>query len=161
MPDSIGPGRIGKHVLLVGVMLFGGGQSASATGRFYNPSWDTVMDTATQRLWQARGTGERQTLPGAKRYCAALELGGYADWRLPHIKELATLVDDSSYHPAVFPFFQTENYSYWSATALALVDDARFSWALNFSDGHMHPFRHDRGYFVRCVRDADLRPVGQ
>jgi hypothetical protein len=54
MPDSIDPGGIGKRVLLVGVMLFGGGQSAFASGRFYNPSWDTVMDTATVSLFSNR-----------------------------------------------------------------------------------------------------------
>jgi len=154
--------RLSNAVMQVLLLAFGiVALPALATGRFYNPTWDTVMDTATQRLWEARGTGERQTLRGAQHYCATLSLGGYDDWRLPHIKELASLVDESSYNPSVYPYFQTESSTYWSTTSLALPDDKRFSWTLNFSDGHMHAFRHDNGYFVRCVRNAKPVPPGQ
>lgn len=131
-----------------------------STGRFFNPSWDTVSDLGTGLLWQARDDGERYTYFGAIDFCDALNLNGRGGWRLPHVKELATLVDESSYNPSVYPYFKTQSHAYWTRTPLALPKDDRFYWTVNFSDGHMHPFRSDTGYFVRCVRKSDANLQG-
>ncbi len=42
-------------------------------------------------MWSIRDNGDDIDWKGAKKYCDALTLGGFADWRLPTIDELEQL----------------------------------------------------------------------
>src|SRR6478735_6423621 len=50
-----------------------------------------VRDNYTGLVWEA-GDSDEVDRAGALDYCAGLDLGGHG-WRLPSIRELATLVD--------------------------------------------------------------------
>ena len=127
---------------------------------------DIVTDNITGLIWQ-------RTLPaiypecygfaicewqGAIDYCNALTYGGYDDWRLPTRREPATLPDYGRYDPAIdtsiFP--GTQSTEYWSATAS--VSDADNAWAVDFKNGRVTDYGHDKTeiYLARCVRGNAL-----
>jgi hypothetical protein len=79
------------------------------------------------------------TFAEAGSYCASLELNGHT-WRLPSIRELATLVDEAQVAPSInrtmFPnteYGARSNDWYW-ASHLAR-GNTQAAWALNFDDG--------------------------
>lgn len=128
--------------------------SAYATGRFVNISAFIVLDRQTGLLWEARPPVKKMSYFEAIDYCANLQIEKTGQWRLPHIKELASIIDESSYNPSIYPYFKSERGLYWSITLNAADHD--YAWLINFNDGHIHSFRNDTQYFVRCVRSATL-----
>ena len=114
---------------------------------------EIVTDNVTQLQWQdnAEAKTVTKTWQGAKDYCAALDLGGYSDWRLPNRKELLSIVDLGRYSPSLNPEFLNfvSNY-YWSSTT-----DANYSslaWLVRFNSGYQYDSLKRYYYYVRCVR---------
>jgi hypothetical protein len=62
--------------------------------------------------------------------------GTFTDWRLPNIRELASLIDyEKSADPVLpgpNPFMNFQSLSYWSSTTSTVRGDA---WSINFFDG--------------------------
>jgi hypothetical protein len=120
-----------------------------------------VRDNYTGLVWEA-GDSDEVDHAGALEYCEELELGGQT-WRLPSIRELATLVDEAKVAPAIdesmFPdtkYGSRSNNWYWAADLDAQADAA---WALNFDDGFTGTNKGADGSwnyftagFARCVR---------
>ena len=50
-----------------------------------------VVDSLTGLMWALKDNGKDINWWEAKKYCTDFNEGGYTDWRLPDIKELATL----------------------------------------------------------------------
>jgi hypothetical protein len=73
-------------------------------GQFTAYDDGTVLDTKTNLMWMARDNGAPLSWPDAKSYAANYPGGGYTDWRLPTLSELAALYDKAktakSYCPA-------------------------------------------------------------
>ncbi len=113
----------------------------------------TVTDSTTRLMWQ-QGEGGSKVWESALTYCEGLSLASYSDWRLPNIKELESITDDTRYGPAIdtiyFPNVNNENY--WSSTTYAYT--ASFAWVVSFSYGHVYGLRYKTlyNYYVRCVR---------
>ena len=74
-------------------------------GRFIAYDNGTVMDTRTGLMWAAKDNGSDIEWPGAKRYCENYRGGGYTDWRMPTLDELAGLYDRSKFRPAACSLF--------------------------------------------------------
>ena len=55
----------------------------------------TVLDTRTNLMWAAKDNGSNINWNDAKRFCEKYRGGGYADWRMPTLDELANLYDKS------------------------------------------------------------------
>ncbi|MDC0681277.1 Lcl C-terminal domain-containing protein [Sorangium atrum] len=122
-----------------------------------------VMDRYTGLVWQQGYSPATMAWAEAEGYCATLDLNGHA-WRLPSIRELATLVDEAQVAPSInrtmFPDTQYGSRSndwYWSSHAA--VGNAAAAWALNFDDGFTGFNAGESGkwnYFtaawVKCVR---------
>lgn len=70
----------------------GGSQPAMETGQSRQPP-GTWLDTRTNLLWTARDNGADINWHSAKHNCDIMELGGFSDWRLPHIGELEGMYD--------------------------------------------------------------------
>lgn len=71
----------------------GSGPFIDNTNQFVENGDDTVTDTKTGLMWAARDNGSDIDADGAKRYCEKYRGGGYADWRLPTVKEARSLYD--------------------------------------------------------------------
>jgi len=84
----------------------------------------------------------------------AAHFGGYSDWRLPTIKELAYLVDYSIRYPGptigATYFLNTQSYKYWSSTTDSETTDS--AWSLDFYDGRLYWYYKYGNHYVRAVR---------
>jgi hypothetical protein len=112
---------------------------------------DIVVDNDTGLMWQDSSTIVKKDWQGAKEYCNNLSLGGYDDWRLPHMDELVSITDKKRYDPAIKDIFNnTKSNWYWSNTQ-AKFNSSR-AWIVNFDDGNDNWSNKSYDDCVRCVR---------
>jgi hypothetical protein len=90
-----------------------------------------------------------------KADCAAVGgkcgFAGQRDWRIPHIKELQSIVDYGTVDPAIDPAFDpTAADLYWSSTSDAANSAA--VWSVFFNGGFVFAFGKDNAFRARAVR---------
>jgi alpha-tubulin suppressor-like RCC1 family protein len=123
----------------------------------------TVTDPATGLIWQ------QETVPGTFNWTQALThiqnlntsgFGGYSDWRLPNIKELASLIDHSQSGTPIDPLlaFMTQPGHYWSSTTNTNNSDQ--AWLAGFDTGIVNQFNKSGSFYVRAVRDKKSKMSG-
>ncbi len=82
---------------------------------------------------------------------------GYTDWRVPNIKELASIVEISCYAPAInasiFP--NDPGKTVWSSSSY--VNHTLYQWVMDFGYGIDYQLEKSGEYRVRLVRDAAIR----
>jgi hypothetical protein len=132
-------------LLLLTVSAWAGDFTVSSNGT-------TVTDNNTGLEWQRQDDGITRTWESAIAYCENLPLDNKTDWRLPNIKELESITDDSRYNPAIdtAAFPGTKSSHYWSSTSYA--NNTLSAWSVSFGFGDV--FNYYKTYFnyVRCVR---------
>ena len=96
------------------------------------------------------------TWEDALRYAQALTLGGRHDWRLPNIKELQSLNDESVTNPSIdrAAFPGARPMEYWSSTTLFSREAAR-AWVLDLRAGIVTYTDKTASRLVRCVRGGN------
>ncbi len=114
----------------------------------------TVSDPRTNLSWKQADEGVHPWAE-ALDVCEQLDFAGAKDWRLPNVKELATLVDRKTTSPVIdtnlFPNAQSARH--WSATAYPDdVSHPATAYFLNFSNGRVFRGHAITQYRVRCVR---------
>jgi hypothetical protein len=113
----------------------------------------TVTDTSTGLMWQQE-TETAMKWEDAINHCEVLSLAGYTDWRLPNINELQSIVDYTSYYPAIditaFPRIPNMSPNYWSSTTDAYY--TRNAWCVDFDPGQVLHGDKLSSYYVRAVR---------
>jgi hypothetical protein len=132
----------------------------------------TVTDTQNGLMWELKTTDNMNytyNWQEALSYCENLTLLGYADWRLPNINELQSLVDYERFDPAIKPFFpNTLPFEYWSSTS-EVQNGGDGALYVHFSRGKVidSDTSNVNGksylYFVRAVRnvgDYDQDQIG-
>ncbi|MBI4582658.1 MAG: DUF1566 domain-containing protein [Planctomycetes bacterium] len=87
----------------------------------------------------------------ALKYCENLDVAGYADWRLPNVRELQSIVDYGRVDPAIDPVFGVLDL-YWSSSSSA--DITGHAWFIQFYDGHVDAVDKGVALFVRAVRSG-------
>jgi hypothetical protein len=112
------------------------GNPAYGKNDFVDNGNGTVTDRATGLMWMKEDSKRGMSWEEALAYCESLELAGYTDWRLPHAKELQSIVDytrapDKTHSAAIAPIFQVSvimneagqpDYPYyWTSTTHAGV----------------------------------------
>lgn len=110
-----------------------------------------VEDSATQLHWQQAGLSTLYEWNAATQYCRTLDAPGDG-WRLPTLKELHTLVDETRENPAAdseaFPGIAA-GYYWTSSTPRGFPS---LAWTVGFDRG-LDVFRGPPSTaFVRCVR---------
>jgi hypothetical protein len=130
----------------------------------------TVTDNDTGLMWMQCSEGQSWESNGGAGNCtgtatthtwdAALALAngkafaGYSDWRLPDIKQLASLVAEDRYSPAInstiFP--ATPSSSFWSGSPDAYKSG--YSWIVNFNRGYGYSNSRSYDRHVRLVRSG-------
>lgn len=107
-----------------------------------------ITDSETSLIWVGV-SGKGKDWMSALKYCENLVYAGSADWRLPNINELKTLVTYSQTGPATL-FPELYVYSYWSSTGY--FDYNYHAWYLDFNSGKIHVQSKSSSYYVICVK---------
>lgn len=117
--------------------------AASATAA----SW---VDPMTGLEWQRWSPG-RMNWHEALDYARSLALAGHADWRLPAVRELESLLDRSRYRPEMRPEVPfRDSRSYWSATTFG--NEGETAWMVMFDGAYVLSYYKTNRYYVRCLR---------
>ena len=111
----------------------------------------TVADARTGLTWQQGFSATTLDWADANQYCSTLALAG-GGFRLPDMKELQSLIDESTTEPAIdgVLFSNTPSVGFWAATPLA--DTPTAAWFVNFASGVSYNSLTERTYQARCVR---------
>jgi hypothetical protein len=112
----------------------------------------TVLDTWTNLMWAARDNGSNINWENAKSYCENYRCGGYTDWRMPTLYELAELLYDAdksyktkqkNYEVHLTEFIQLSDFCVWAsdtfdseAAAFEFIGGAQYLSNQSF-DGHL------------------------
>jgi hypothetical protein len=128
-----------------------------------NAAGDEITDSKTGLIWKrcaegmawssasstCTGTATTYTLEQALAHAKTLAGAG---WRLPNVKELSSIVDDSRVRPAIntLAFPETPFNWFWSASPNA--GDSSNAWNVNFSSGSVLNNNRSNSSRVRLVR---------
>jgi Protein of unknown function (DUF1566) len=140
------------------------------TPRFVDEGNGTVEDKLTDLIWlkDASGLGAQtwgnalgavaDLNEGEDFSCADYTAGTFADWRLPNVKELQSLIHFGFFNPALSNAAGTDKWTegnafsgvqsrfYWSSTTRAGNPD--FAWDVYLNDAHL---RRQQGRHHPCV----------
>ncbi len=145
---------------------------STPTERFTDNGDGTVTDTQSGMMWMRCALGQRwtgsrcagkpQALTWKSAQDAASSLnatGGYAhrsDWRMPHIPELAMIVERQCANPRVnltlFP--DTPATYFWTATGRRGAGLDGEAYRLSFGPEGAGPSRKESLHYARLVRSA-------
>jgi len=135
-------------------------QASTPDNRFTLNGDSTVTDNQTGLIWKRCSEGQSGTdcssgMAKLFTWQQALQQAQIQGdgWRLPNIKELASIVELRCYIPAInlsiFP--NTPGSSFWSSSPLSY--SPYYAWYMSFSGGGAnHNRRHYNNGFVRLVR---------
>ena len=142
------------------------------------PTWPTedrfsqygaeVIDKRTGLVWArcslgqswngstCTGTASTHTHEEALAQAQAANVGGASGWRLPTVKELASLADKGCRNPAIdsTAFPNTPSSRYWASSPD--VGDSDYAWYVSFNYGYVYyggfNLRNSNDYAIRLVR---------
>ena len=119
----------------------------------FTKSGNIVTDNTTGLEWQDDAIGSKMRWSNAIDYCENLTLDTHSDWRLPNIKEFASIMDDTKTNPSIDnTVFQNtaSNLFYWSSTTP--VSNFSAVWNVQFGYGYQFSHYKTTSNYVRCVR---------
>jgi len=154
------------------------GQYDGAQASYFDNGDGTVTDLVTGLMWQKTHDFQtKQDWQTALITAQSFNLAGYADWRLPTIKELYTLIlfDGETGTSALdaIPYIDTDYFDfeygdpnegeryidaqYWSATEYVstTMNGNETVFGVNFADGRIKGYPTSKTNFIRYVRGAE------
>ena len=109
-----------------------------------------VDDPTTSLVWEISDIESTVTWQEALDYCNNFPINYISAWRLPNIKQLESIVDETTFNLAIDPLFtDAKSTYYWSSTTYA--GNPRLAWAVDFSDGDVIAQDKMNRFHVRCV----------
>ncbi len=117
-----------------------------------------IQDNYTGLIWQQADSVSTMAQPDAVTYCTSLALNGHSGWRLPSVREMATLVDDNPPIAKVSPAINQTVFSttapstpYWTSSLYkGQAVSAHDPWTLTFTDGFTN--YSNTAAIAKCVR---------
>jgi len=115
-----------------------------------------TVDNRTGLMWASTGSnnGNAATWVDAIASCEASSFAGFADWRLPNVRELASLV--RYYEPLGAPYINQTAFpgtvSAGYRTSTTYVPSTLNAWYVDFNVGIVNLGGKTSTYYVRCVR---------
>ncbi len=134
------------------------GGSPENSDDHYDIDSGTVTDLRTGLVWEQNPDVAVYAFVDGAAHCADLSLAGRDDWRVPSVKELQTVVDESRRSPTIdtSAFPDTASDVFWTSSPIELYTAA---WFVDFDSGwvyyHDGDFMYhdlENEYRVRCVR---------
>lgn len=126
-------------------------------GASYSPA-DNRCGTYTRNTWQS-------VLNGVQALNAGPGYAGFNDWRLPTVKELATIVSPCeisvpAINTAVFPLpANLSQPMFWTSTpVLSPTSQPAYAYIVEFGGGAVYENRIEEARYARLVRDATGEP---
>ncbi|HNR87497.1 MAG TPA: DUF1566 domain-containing protein [Spirochaetota bacterium] len=134
----------------------------------------TITDNRTGLIWVkctqglsgsdcTTGSASTYTWSAAMNACSSLSYSSRANWRLPSVVELMTLINFENEGPSLdtvyFPNIPSSaGRSYWTSTSFS--SDSSYAWYVSFENGYTQLLNSsenvkDKTYFVRCVTGPD------
>ncbi len=148
-------GRKICFMVLIGVFA---AWNAAFVGNLTDNYDGTVTDNDTGLVWQqGQDDGLVTWISHALDACTELSLAGKGDWRLPNIKELESIVDDTRSSPAIdttyFPSTNSDCYNS-STSPFGIGPNEDYRWLIDFTDGTVYRRTSTTSYYcyTRCVR---------
>ncbi|MBL4796680.1 MAG: DUF1566 domain-containing protein [Oleispira sp.] len=139
--------------------------TATTPDSVYTDNGDsTVTNNVTGLMWAqcldglsgigcATGTASSSNWQAALILAEASTLAGHDDWRLPSLKELASIVEASCLNPSVnstyFPNTYVNPLTQWTSTYVSSTDKA---WVIIFNYGNDNSYAKDFPLGIRLVR---------
>lgn len=125
-------------------------------------SWAMVKDILTGLIWEGK-TSDGSIHDKNNTYnwndaqdvfikdLNATKFFGFADWRLPTLQELFSILDMGKYNPAIDPTFFPNCFPsrYWSSTPCASYSG--YTWSVDFYDGGVSYDYKSRLHNIRAV----------
>ena len=98
----------------------------------------------------------------ARRYAESLSLDGKADWRLPTLAELESLLERTKSRTDGRPPMREDvpfrdGLSYWSSTTFER--HTKNAWIVMFDGAYVLSYSKSNLYYVRCVRGPHPFPL--
>jgi hypothetical protein len=130
--------------------LYAGHSYADAHPGRYVVKSGIVYDTKTKLTWQQEAAPSPLNWMDAKAYCESLGMSNL-EWRLPSVKELETLVDESRVNPAIdrTAFPNTQGRFFWTSSLVTNFNTS--GWVVDFNRGGDLFFDLSTAELVRCV----------
>jgi hypothetical protein len=117
-----------------------------------------TIDHATSLMWAVESLGGQDDADDgiAQEHCIErckmLRLLGYDDWRLATRAELAGLVDDTRYDPAIDISLFPKVKPRWHWTSTAVAGSSASAWFVHFGYGYVSGTPRDYDGFALAVR---------
>lgn len=136
---------------------------STPTENRFSKSGDTVLDNATGQQWYIGQQLIADTVPWqgaieAINYLNTQRVAGHMNWRLPNIRELESISDDTLHSPAIasdIPLDGNQGEGYWSSTTS--VYEPSYAWVLYTQDGAIGVgFKPRADFHTIAVRDEPL-----
>jgi formylglycine-generating enzyme required for sulfatase activity len=125
---------------------------------FFDNQDGTLSDRFTGLMWQKVISPDTLSWDNAIGYAENLALAGYADWRLPNVKELQSINDERLRQPSLDTnYFSAPRFgNYWSSTTL--IGNTVRAWLVDFVYGITTYDDKVRRLSVVCVRGISDAP---
>ncbi|MEE4607345.1 MAG: DUF1566 domain-containing protein [Desulfobacteraceae bacterium] len=122
---------------------------------------DTVLDTGTGLMWTRDAALAEFPLSWSEALAFVEELNtsrfaGHADWKLPHRRELFSLVSHETINPSLpmdHPFANVFNGYYWTSTTCARLPDQ--AWYIHLGGARVFKGMKYNAYMLWPVRVAE------
>jgi len=117
---------------------------------------NTITDHLTDLIWQKAPFSDSLSWEQSLTYADTLTTAGFNDWRLPNIKELQSLNDETRINPSInSTYFNVTNVNkYWSSTTLP--NQTAKAWYLNTQFGITTYDNKTVKHNLICVRSNQI-----